>query len=280
MLLILLLAISLSNCSQKTDSRKEIATQDSGALVEKNKHQEKKDSENSSGSQQPHKQQISATDNNSIDNPAINSNTINNTTTNNSTINKSDPTLDLLTDYDRDMWDGPDNWTDNQWQWKKRLKWDKECDYLADISVYSFTSDFQLIQVQCLPGSYQPMSYLFTYQPASQQSEQLALWARASGAYELSATGSSTTESSASGADTSPKAIWGHINIDQQQQSLSILSLDRAVGDCGIYRVFNFETSTHKLQLQTTRKQSCPNFLPPEDQLEQLTDPANWPVLL
>jgi hypothetical protein len=62
--------------------------------------------------------------------------------------------LDLLTNYDRDLWEGPAGWSDKQWKWKKRLRWNKKCDYVGEIEIHSVSKNQQLIQVMCVPGAY------------------------------------------------------------------------------------------------------------------------------
>jgi len=47
-------------------------------------------------------------------------------------------------------WDGPASWSDKQWKWKKRLRWNKECDYVGEIEIHPVSKTQQLIQVMCV----------------------------------------------------------------------------------------------------------------------------------
>jgi len=167
--------------------------------------------------------------------------------------------LDLLTDYDRDIWSGPDSWSEVQWQWKKRLRWDKECDYVGEVEVHPIAKNQQLIQVMCVPGSYQPMSYLFLYNPNSKESKQLALGA-----------GENTDQA---------KEIWGNMEFNERNSYLSITTLSRGVGDCGVYRVFSFKAAEVLPKLIEKRKRDCSEGVLPENPPEEIFNPKKWPLV-
>jgi len=171
----------------------------------------------------------------------------------------SDKNLDLLTDYDRDIWIGPDGWTQEQWQWKRRLRWNKECDYLGEVSVFQMSSNKQLIQVECVPGAYQGMQYLYLYNPQDQSAQQLSL--------------------DTPGDSSNPYEIWGHLEFNNQNQQLSILSLSRGTGDCGSYRVYSFDNSTNHQQLIEHRIRECSEEALPDNPPESLFDPKQWPLI-
>lgn len=172
--------------------------------------------------------------------------------------------LDLLTDYDRDIWSGPDGWSDEQWAWKRALKWDRECDYVGEVHVDDVSAHIQLVTVQCVPGSYQPMSYVYLYDKKAEIVKALDL-----GLPEISET---------------PQEIWGNIGYDADNKELSILSLSRGMGDCGIYRVFeisNLNTvEDANLSPKMTRQRACEDHGTKDlSQLpKEIFDYKKWPI--
>lgn len=172
--------------------------------------------------------------------------------------------LDLLSNYDRDLWDGPDGWTDEQWRWKRLLRWDKNCDYVASIDIHTISDTQELIQVMCVPGSYQATYYLFLFNKEGQTSTQLAL-----GAPENT---------------DNPYEISGHLSYDKKASQLSITSLSRGVGDCGVYQLFSF-TSTNGSTLAADepptliekRQRSCSETIP-KTESKTIFDPTQWPL--
>jgi len=167
--------------------------------------------------------------------------------------------LDLLTNYDRDIWDGPDSWSDKQWEWKKRLRWNKACDYVGEVEVYTISKDHELVKVMCVPGAYQAMNYLFLYDLKSNSAKQLAL-----GAPENT---------------DQPNEIWGHLDFNEKSSLLSIVTLSRGVGDCGVYRVFNFKTPNFSPKLVEKRKRECSEEALPENPPEAFFNPKKWPLV-
>lgn len=165
--------------------------------------------------------------------------------------------LDILKDYNRDLWEGPDGWSETQWQWKKRLGWDKECDYVGEVTPYTLSDSIQLIQILCVPGSYQGMHYLYRYDTQDGSSQQLAL-----------GTADSTDN---------PQEIWGQLDFNAKNKRLTILTLARGLGDCGSYRVFSFDTPQSQPQLIEHRAQSCD--LPANNPDEQMKTPEQWPLI-
>jgi hypothetical protein len=173
--------------------------------------------------------------------------------------------LDILKDYDRDLWTGPDGWTDEQWRWKKLLKWDRNCDYVADVETHDINEQFQLVTVQCVPGTYQPMYYLFLFDRTTQKSKQLNLGLPDS--------------------TDNPKEVFGTIGYDNAKQQMSILSLSRGVGDCGSFRLFNFIVSKNLNEAgflqKELRVQPCKDYaIDNVDNLpKSMFDYRNWPLV-
>jgi len=172
--------------------------------------------------------------------------------------------LDLLSNYDRDLWDGPDGWTDEQWRWKRLLRWDKNCDYVASIDIHNVSDTQDLIQVMCVPGSYQATYYLFLFNKEGQTSTQLAL-----GAPENT---------------DNPYEISGHLSYDKNASQLSITSLSRGVGDCGVYQLFSFTSTNGSTSgenglptLIEKRQRSCSETIPKTDS-KAIFDPTQWPL--
>lgn len=175
------------------------------------------------------------------------------------TVQSNNEGLDLLTDYDREMWSGPDGWSNEQWQWKRQLRWDRECDLLAEVEVHPLSRSHQLVQIMCVPGSYQPMHYLFLYNTDNKTSTQLAI-----GTPE-------TTDRT--------KEIWGHLSFNKESALLAITSLSRGLGDCGIYRVFNFKTPGHLPILLEKRQRKCGKEPLPKNPPEEFFIPEKWPLV-
>ena len=173
-----------------------------------------------------------------------------------STIDKSK--LDLLTDYDREIWAGPDGWSASQWQWKQTLKWDRHCDYVAEVEVVDISKTLQIITVQCIPGAYQPMHYVYLLDKSSNNHWQLEI-----------------------PSEESPQEIWGHIEINAAQAEISVLSLSRGLGDCGTFNRFKVDIDAPSaFELIERRQQSCrelPN-MPIEDLPKDWLDPKQWPA--
>ena len=159
--------------------------------------------------------------------------------------------LDILTDYDRDLWAGPEGWSDEQWQWKKRLKWDKSCDYVGEVEVHPLSNGSELVQVMCTPGAYQPAYYLFIYEPQSTQSTPLLLGDERN--------------------TDDPKIINGVVSFDDASGQLTITSLSRGTGDCGVYRIYNIENNASILRER--RVQECS-----EASIHHRLDPKDWPL--
>jgi|GEM_PF-2979180 len=172
--------------------------------------------------------------------------------------------LDILQSYDRDLWSGPEGWSEAQWRWKQRLKWDRDCDYVADVETYSLVAPFQLVTVLCVPGAYQPTYYLYLFDGDSQQGRQLELGFPAS--------------------TDNPKEVIGTLQVDSAEKTLEILTRSRGMGDCGTYRVFHFNPATELtqagFQLQQTRSRACRDHpaVKFEELPKSLFDYKNWPL--
>ncbi len=172
--------------------------------------------------------------------------------------------LDLLENYDRELWSGPDGWSSEQWQWKKTLKWGKNCDYVADIETHEIGPKYQLITVQCVPGSYQPTYYVYIFDRHSKDNKQLLL---------------GTTHNT-----NDPKEITGTINYNPSNQQLSILTLSRGLGDCGIFRTFDFKSGEDieesEFKLDESRARGCVNHSVDIEQLpSEIFDYLSWPLI-
>ena len=169
--------------------------------------------------------------------------------------------LDLLKDYDHDIWSGPDGWSDSQWQWKKILRWDRECDYVADVETYDLEQQGQLVTVMCVPGAYQPTYTLYTYQADDHYVRQLEL-----------GDPNSTDD---------PKKAIGRLHYDEALHQLSITSLSRGAGDCGVHRVFQLGDARTPVRLLERRERSCSEQALPNDKAskEAIFDPTQWPLI-
>ena len=150
-------------------------------------------------------------------------------------VNKDTSDLDILQNYNKDLWAGPAAWTEEQWQWKRTLKWDRQCDYLGDVTTVSTSLGYDIIQIICVTGAYQPTQYLFTFDPESKKYQQLML-----GQF-----------------GESPQEILGHIGINTKSNTLSVLHLTRGTADCGIFREFQLKGLMEQPKLFLTRKQEC-----------------------
>lgn len=166
--------------------------------------------------------------------------------------------LDLLTDYDREIWSGPDGWDTVQWQWKKRLQWDKECDYVGSVETYDLQQQGKLVSIMCVSGAYQPVYYLYTYQPSSGYKRQLLLGDRQN--------------------IDNPKIINGLLDYDANTHQLAITTLARGVGDCGVYRVFQLYTAEDPVKLLERRERPCSNQPLPSDPPKEVFTPKLWPL--
>lgn len=166
--------------------------------------------------------------------------------------------LDLLTDYDREIWSGPDGWSASQWQWKQTLQWDRHCDYIAEVEAVDISKTLQVVTVQCIPGAYQPMHYVYLFDKASNNHWQLEI---------------PNNESS--------QEIWGHIEINAARAEITVLSLSRGLGDCGTFSRYKINTDTPlAFELSERRQRSCralPNK-PIEDLPKDWFDPKQWPL--
>ncbi len=167
--------------------------------------------------------------------------------------------LDLLINYDKDLWDGPAGWSDKQWKWKKRLRWNKECDYVSEVEIHPISKTQQLIQIMCVPGAYQATYYLFLYNSKSKSAKQLAL-----GALENT---------------DKPDEISGHLEFNEERSLLSIVTFSRGTGDCGIYRVFSFKEADSSPELIEKRKRECSEDTLPENPPESFFNPKKWPLV-
>lgn len=173
--------------------------------------------------------------------------------------------LDVLQDYDRDLWGDPDAWNEEQWRWKRLLKWDRNCDYVGDVETYDLNEKLQLVKVQCIPGAYQAMYYVFLLDTTTLESKQL---------------NPGLPEST-----DNPKEVFGEIKYDSVNQQMSILTLSRGVGDCGSYRLYNFTGSENLhgtvFREAEMRRQKCMDHTVEslEKAPESLFDYKNWPLV-
>lgn len=169
--------------------------------------------------------------------------------------------LDLLKDYDHDIWSGPDGWSNSQWQWKKILRWDRECDYVADVETYDLEQQGQLVTVMCVPGAYQPTYTLYTYQADDHYVRQLEL-----------GDPNSTDD---------PKKVIGRLHYNKALHQLAITSLSRGAGDCGVYRVFQLGDAKTPARLLERRERSCSDQPLSNDKAskEAVYDPTQWPLI-
>lgn len=166
--------------------------------------------------------------------------------------------LDLLTDYDREIWAGPDGWSASQWQWKQTLQWDRHCDYVAEVEAIDITKTLQVVTVQCVPGTYQPMHYVYLLDKSSNNHWQLEI-----------------------PNNESPQEIWGHIEVNANRSEITVLSLSRGLGDCGTFSRFKVDSGAPQaFELIERRQQSCrslPNK-PIEDLPKDWFNPKQWPL--
>jgi len=175
-------------------------------------------------------------------------------------------TLDILTDYDRSSWRGPEKWDEELWAWKILLKWDQECDFAPAVSEQPLhLSQYTFITVECVSGAYQPTSYIYLLDKKTQESIQLKL-GRSIDSIDLF------------------KEVLGNIKLDTDTNELSILTVARGQKDCGTYRKLNFvqgdSVKTSHFELQSTRKQGCLDDVPHEDLPDTVYDYKNWPLVL
>jgi len=175
-------------------------------------------------------------------------------------------TLDILTDYDREFWSGPDQWNEELWAWKILLKWDQECDFEPVVREHSLhLSEYTFIAVQCSLGAYQPSFNTYLLDKKTKEYVQLKL-GRTLDSPELR------------------NRVLGDIALDTNTNELSILTVAVGTKDCGTYRKLNFvqgdNVKTSYFELQSIRKQEC--FTNPAD-IESLpysaTDYKNWPIV-
>ena len=175
------------------------------------------------------------------------------------TVDKSK--LDLLTDYDREIWAGPDEWSASQWKWKQALQWDRHCDYVAEVEVVDITNTLQVVTVQCVPGAYQPMYYVYAFDKTSKNHRQLQI---------------------AKADSKKTQEVWGHIEVDSTAAELSVLSLSRGIGDCGTFSLFKIDNpdAAQAFELIERRQRSCsalPNK-PIEELPQEWFDHKRWPL--
>lgn len=173
--------------------------------------------------------------------------------------------LDLLTDYDRELWSGPDGWSDSQWQWKRWLNWGQECDYVADVKTFMLSKKLEFVSVLCVPGSYQPTYYLYLFDNQKKQGKQLGL---------------GFSESS-----LDLNEVIGNIEYEPTNKQLSILTLSRGLADCGVYRVFSLTNVNSlidsNLQIKQIRRRECEDFSGKDfdDLPKEIFDYKLWPVV-
>lgn len=173
--------------------------------------------------------------------------------------------LDILQDYDRDLWGGPDAWSKEQWRWKKTLKWDHHCDYLGEVETFDLQNKLQLVRILCVPGAYQPMSYLYLFDQNTRQGKQLEL--------------------AADGSTDNPKESFGNIEFDSAKKQLSILTLSRGLGDCGTYQVYQLARlksfADASFEPAEVRRKNCEDHAGKafEELPKSLFDYKNWPLI-
>ena len=175
-------------------------------------------------------------------------------------------TLDILTDYDREFWFGPDQWGEELWAWKILLKWDQGCDFAPAVSEQSLnSSQYTFITIECTSGAYQPTSYIYLLDKKTKESVQLNL-GRSIDSTDLF------------------KEVLGNIKLDTNTNKLSILTVAVGTKTCGTYRKFDFvqgdSVKTSHFELQSTRKQKCIEGVRYEDLPDSVYDYKNWPIVV
>jgi hypothetical protein len=164
--------------------------------------------------------------------------------------------LDLLVDYDRQSWPGPFSWNDEQWLWKKRLNWSRDCDYIGDVETHSIRSNKDFVVVTCVLGAYQPAQYLYLYDHQSKTASLLSLRS----------------------AEEDSKKVWGDIEFDKEEKVLTVFSKARGLADCGSYEVYDFkQLISGGPKLVEWRQKDCSDtpsadYIPPEHWPKQTLD--------
>lgn len=160
--------------------------------------------------------------------------------------------LDLLLDYDRDAWPGPYSWSSEQWLWKKRLRWSKDCDYIGDVSKYTLKADLDFIVVTCVFGAYQPSQYLYTYKTSTQKGELVKLRANKNSSFK----------------------VWGELDYNKATKRLTVFNKGRGLADCGSYEVYDLNQMTNATpKLVEWRKRECTKKLS-----DNYPQPTEWPL--
>jgi len=73
--------------------------------------------------------------------------------------------------------------------------------------------------------------------------------------------------------------ISGHLKFNEERSLLSIVTLSRGTGDCGIYRVFRFIKPDFSPELIEKRKRECSEKSLPENPPESFLNPKKWPLV-
>ena len=159
--------------------------------------------------------------------------------------------LDILVDYDRESWPGPYSWNDQQWLWKERLNWKKDCDYIGEVDIYDIKPNQEFVIVTCVLGAYQAAQYLYLYNQEDDSSTQLQLRAN----------------------DDNALKVWGDIEFDQESKLLTVFRKARGLADCGSYEVYDFNQLTSSgPRLIEWRKKEC------SEGKGDYTPPTKWPL--
>lgn len=175
----------------------------------------------------------------------------------------NDTDLDVLTEYDRSLWPGPDQWSPEQWMWKRRLRWDRDCDYFGHVTIDELSDSLSLVRVECVPGAFEPLSYVYIYDSDAETGIALEF----------------PTTSRARDSAEKPFALWGSTTFDSQTRRFAVIHLSRGTGDCGSYEVYAFDLEHRELELELMRERECSEIPLPDPAPPELFEPTHWPIV-
>lgn len=154
-------------------------------------------------------------------------------------------------------------------EWRQRLRWSPSCERAFSqtrakehagngLRIVRLDNGWQLIEVRCAEGAYQPSQEFFGISPSGTTTAALSVpiatfddrgvlrWAAA-------------------------EEVWGAVMLDAGRGEATIVSVSRGVGDCGTSIVYRIAAeSVITLQVATARGKAC-------DGNSQA--PTSWPVI-
>jgi hypothetical protein len=154
-------------------------------------------------------------------------------------------------------------------EWRQRLRWSPSCERAFSqtrtkerpgngLRIVRLDNGWQLIEVRCAEGAYQPSQEFFGITPSGTTTAVLSVPI-------------ATFDTRGMVRWSTAEEVWGTVTLDAVRREATVVSVSRGVGDCGTSIVYRIDAeSVITLEVATARGKAC-------DDNSQA--PTSWPVI-